>query len=42
VALRQGTPKADVIVGLGGNDKLIGKGGKDLLNGGPGKDNQKQ
>ena len=34
----RGTPRRDVICGLGGADRLIGRGGNDLLKGGAGKD----
>ena len=34
----RGTAKADVICGLGGNDKIFGRGGNDVLRGGAGND----
>jgi hypothetical protein len=33
-----GTPRRDVIAGLGGNDVIDGRGGRDLICGGPGRD----
>ncbi|MDQ3986742.1 MAG: hypothetical protein M3280_09625 [Actinomycetota bacterium] len=34
----RGTPRSDVIVGLGGNDRIDGRGGGDLVCSGPGAD----
>ncbi|MFN2468981.1 MAG: hypothetical protein ABR521_12735 [Gaiellaceae bacterium] len=34
----RGTKRADVIVGLGGDDRISGLGGRDIICGGPGRD----